>query len=103
MSTSASEITAPLAQDVKVTRDALSVRLSDGRMISAPLSWFPRLLHASPEERNSWRFIGKGRGIHWGAIDEDISVEGLLAGRGSGESQESLQRWLESRSERSGR
>ncbi|MGI0035882.1 MAG: DUF2442 domain-containing protein [Nitrososphaera sp.] len=50
-------------------------------MISAPLAWFPRLLHASPEERNSWRFIGKGRGIHWGAIDEDISVEGLLAGR----------------------
>ncbi|MGH8468868.1 MAG: DUF2442 domain-containing protein [Gammaproteobacteria bacterium] len=103
MNTSASEITAPLAQGVKVTRDALSVRLSDGRMISAPLAWFPRLLHASLEERNSWRLIGKGRGIHWEAIDEDVSVEGLLAGRGSGESQESLRRWLESRSEQSGR
>ncbi len=97
MSTSASEIAAPLAQDVKVTRDALSVHLSDGRSISAPLTWFPRLLHASPEERKNWRFIGKGRGIHWEDIDEDISVEGLLAGRSSGESQDSLKRWIESR------
>jgi len=100
MSTSANELPAPLAQDVKVTRDALSVQLSDGRSISAPLTWYPRLLHALPEERKNWRFIGKGRGIHWVEIDEDISVEGLLAGRRSGESQESLKRWFESRPSR---
>jgi Protein of unknown function (DUF2442) len=98
MSTSATEISTPLAQGVKVSRDALSVELSDGRMITAPLAWFPRLMHASREERNGWRLIGKGRGIHWQAIDEDISVENLLSGRGSGESQDSLKRWLESRS-----
>ncbi|MGH8533506.1 MAG: DUF2442 domain-containing protein [Gammaproteobacteria bacterium] len=100
MSISASEFPAPLAQDVKVTRDALKVHLSDGRSISAPLTWFPRLLHALPEERKNWRLIGKGRGIHWEDIDEDVSIEGLLAGRSSGESQESLKRWFQSRSSR---
>lgn len=101
MSVSARELSVPLAQEVKVTRDSLNVQLSDGRSISAPLAWYPRLLHASPEERKNWRLIGKGRGIHWDAVDEDISVEGLLFGHRSSESQESLARWLASRPRRS--
>lgn len=81
MSISAIEIEIPKAEDVKVTRNTLQMELSDGRTISVPLDWFPRLVHATPEERNNWRLIGKGHGIHWEDIDEDISTEGLLAGR----------------------
>lgn len=80
-----------------MTEDTLTLDLSDGRTISVPLEWFPRLLNASPQERNNWRLIGKGNGIHWEDIDEDISVEGLLAGRPSGESQESFKKWLSQR------
>ena len=75
----------------------MTAELSDGRTISVPLDWFPRLVHSTTEERRNWRFIGKGQGIHWPDLDEDISVEGLLAGRPSGESQGSLKRWLEAR------
>lgn len=71
----------PLAADVQVTETDLVVRLVDGRTISAPLTWFPRLLKATPSARANWRFIGRGVGIHWPEPDEDISVEGLLAGR----------------------
>jgi hypothetical protein len=84
-------------QDVRVSDDALTVDLSDGRTLSVPLAWYPRLLHATAEERNHWRPIGRGEGIHWPELDEDVSVEGLLLGRPSGESQHSFQRWLESR------
>jgi hypothetical protein len=84
-------------QKVLVTDDSLSVDLADGRTISVPLVWFPRLLRGSPEERNSWRSSGAGYGIHWPDLDEDLSVEGLLAGRRSGESQRSFKRWLEER------
>jgi len=97
MGISAVEIEVPFAEGITVTEDTLSVDLSDGRTISVPLTWFPRLLYASPEERNNWRLIGKGHGIHWEDIDEDISVEGLLAGKASGESQESFKKWLNSR------
>src|SRR5919198_6623913 len=90
----------PNAESVTVTEDTLSVDLSDGRTISVPLTWFPRLVHATPEERSHWRLIGKGQGIHWEDIDEDISVEGLLAGKPSGESQASFKRWLNQRSSR---
>jgi hypothetical protein len=83
-----------------VTQDALSVDLSDGRTISAPLAWFPCLFHAPSAERRKWRLIGKGEGLHWEDIDEDISVEGLLAGKPSGESQESLRKWLSKRRRR---
>jgi len=86
------------AQSVSVTADTLAVDLSDGRSISVPLAWFPRLLHGTPEERNNWRFIGGGVGVHWPDLDEDISVENLLAGKPSGESQSSFKRWLEKRS-----
>ncbi len=98
MSILANEIEVPKAESVKVYKDTLRVNLSDGRTISVPLAWFPRLLHSMPEERNNWRLIGKGHGIHWEDIDEDISVEGLLAGRPSGESQVSFKKWLDSRS-----
>lgn len=85
------------AQNVQVTEDALVVDLSDGRTVSVPLAWFPRLLHGTPEERNTWRLIGDGEGIHWPALDEDISVENLILGKPSGESQKSFKRWLEAR------
>lgn len=80
-----------------LTDDTLTVELSDGRSISVPLAWYPRLLHGSVEERQHWQLIGHGVGIHWPDLDEDISVEGLLAGEPSGESRRSLKRWLESR------
>jgi hypothetical protein len=88
------------ALDVKATEDTLSVELSDGRTISVPLGWYPRLEHASPAERANWRLIGQGQGIHWEDIDEDISVEGLLAGKSSGENQASFKRWLQNRQSR---
>ena len=82
---------------VTVTKDALAVDLADGRTVIAPLAWYPRLLHGSTEERKRWRLIGRGEGIHWPDLDEDISVDGLLAGRPSGESQRSFKRWLADR------
>ncbi len=90
------------ATAVEVTDDSLVVELADGRSISAPLAWYPRLFHGSAAERAHSRLIGGGEGIHWPDLDEDISIEGLLAGRPSGESPSSLQRWLESRKEQSG-
>jgi hypothetical protein len=97
MSISAVYIELPLAQAARVTQDTLHVDLADGRTISVPLAWYPRLLHATAEERRNWRLVGKGRGIHWEAIDEDIGVDGLLAGRPSAESQASFKKWLDSR------
>jgi len=94
------EIEDPKAEGVTVTEDSLAVDLSDGRIISVPLAWFPRLLHASPTERKNWRLIGKGQGIHWADIDEDISVEDLLAGKPSGESRTSFRKWLAGRRSR---
>ena len=87
----------PQAMSVEVTEDTLAAELSDGRTVSVPLSWYPRLIHATPEERLNWRLIGGGEGIHWPDLDEDISVEMLLGGWPSGESQSSLKRWLESK------
>ena len=97
MSTSAVELGIPDAVDVMVSEDTLSVELSDGRTISVPLDWYPRLTHATEEERANWRTIGRGHGIHWEGIDEDISVEGLLAGKPSGETQSSFKKWLAKR------
>lgn len=97
MNTSAVEISLPVAETVTVTEDTLTVDLSDGRSLSVPLAWFPRLVHATPVERRGWRLIGGGHGIHWEKLDEDISVEGLLAGRPSGESQTSFKKWLATR------
>lgn len=88
------------AQTVNVTEEELIVALDDGRTISAPLAWFPRLLHGTPEERANWRLIGDGEGIHWPDLDEDIEVRHLLAGIPSQETQHSLQRWLQRRRQR---
>ena len=97
MSFLAVEIDSPLAVDVSLTEDTLTVDLSAGRTISVPIGGYPRLEHANPGERENWRLIGKGRGIHWEDIDEDISVDGLIAGKPSGESQESFKNWLKTR------
>jgi hypothetical protein len=97
MTTLAIELRMVSAQNVQVTDEALIVDLSDGRTVSVPLAWFPRLLHGTPEERNHWRPIGEGEGIHWPDLDEDISVENLILGKPSGESQNSFKRWLEAR------
>ncbi|MDN6181018.1 MAG: DUF2442 domain-containing protein [Halomonas subglaciescola] len=72
----------PLAVEVSFTADTFCVTLEDGRELSIPLAWFPRLLHGTPEQREQWELIGRGQGLHWEALDEDISINGLLAGRG---------------------
>ena len=81
------EIAVPAAQNVTVTKETLSVALSDGRTITVPLGWFPRLTYGSQAEQANWRVTGQGHRIHWDDLDADISVEGLLAGKPSGESQ----------------
>ncbi len=91
------DVTEARAQSVSVTPDALVVDLVDGRTLSVPVAWYPRLVHGTAAERGHWRFIGEGEGIHWPDLDEDISIEGLLAGRRSGETHGSLQRWLDRR------
>ena len=68
----------PLARDVRFTKDAIHVLLADGREVSAPLQWFPRLLHATPKQRAKWELIGDGLGLRWPLVDEDIEVESLL-------------------------
>ena len=77
-----------------VTEDELVVRVEDGRTVSVPLAWYHRLLCGSSKERQNWRLIGDGSGIHWPDLDEDIEVNHLLVGLPSGESQQSLRRWL---------
>lgn len=103
ISTSPIDTVEARAQQVAVSNDVLMVDLLDGRTISVPLAWYPRLAHGSDAERAHWRLIGEGEGIHWPELDEDISIEGLLAGRRSGETQASLRRWLDGRPERPGR
>ena len=70
----------PRAEHVEISEDELTVTLTDGRRVSVPLAWFPRLLDATPRQRANWSFIGDGDGIHWPDIDEDLSVAGLLLG-----------------------
>lgn len=89
--------TEPVVVRVDIADDHLRAHLADGRIISVPLSWYPRLLHATPEERSNYEIGGRGRGIHWPAIDEDISVQNLLEGRKSDESESSLRRWIDAR------
>lgn len=86
-------------QDVTVSEDTLTVDLSDGRSVSVPVGWYPRLWHGNVSERNHWRLIGRGVGIHWPELDEDISLAGLLQGKPSNESTKSLERWLHERTE----
>lgn len=84
-------------KNVAITTETLTVDLNDGRSMSVPLAWYPRLLHGTPEERNNWRLTGKAEGIHWPDLDEDISIQNLLLGKPSGESQDSLKKWLKGR------
>ncbi|MCL4833005.1 MAG: DUF2442 domain-containing protein [Caldilineaceae bacterium] len=83
--------------DVLVTDDTLSVDLEDGRTISVPIGWYPRLAYATPAERSHWQLSGAGYGIHWPALDEDLGAEGLLLGQRSTESPASFERWLQRR------
>ena len=97
MSSSVVEPQEARAQSVRVAEEALTVDLADGRTIIVPLVWFPRLWHGTPQERNHFEIFGDGAYIHWPELDEDLTVAGLLAGRRSGESSQSLQKWLRSR------
>jgi len=80
-----------------VSEEALTVDLVDGRTIIVPLMWYPRLWHGTAEERSHFEIVGDGSYIHWPDLDEDLTVAGLLAGRRSGESPQSLKRWIEAR------
>ena len=85
------------ATSIAVSDDQLTAELADGRCMSVPLVWYPRLVHATPDERDNWELHAAGQHIHWPDLDEDISVEWLVAGRRSQESRASLDRWLAAR------
>jgi len=97
MSSSITEIQEARAQSVRLTDDAVTVDLVDGRTIIVPLVWFPRLWHGTPQERNHFEIFGDGVYLHWPDLDEDLTIAGLLAGRRSGERPESLGKWLAGR------
>jgi hypothetical protein len=97
MGTSTAEVRAPSAIRARILNEAVIVDLRDGRTVTAPLTWYPRLLHGNARERRNWRLIGGGVGIHWPDLDEDVSVGSILAGRPSAESQASLKKWLDNR------
>jgi hypothetical protein len=94
MTTSSADIRAPAITRVSLTDEVLTVELTDGRTLSVPLAWYPRLLHATTSERDNWRLIGRGEGVQWPDIEEDLSVESLLAGLPSAETAASLEKWL---------
>ncbi len=85
------------AEKVVVTEDSLTIDLTDGRTIVVRLMWYPRLWYGTPQERNHFETIGDNTIIHWPGLDEDLSISGILAGRRSGESPESLKKWLAQR------
>ena len=97
MNSLAAEQREPRARSVSVSKDALTVDLVDGRTIIVPVAWYPRLWHGSDQERNRVEIFGDGTYIHWPDLDEDISVENLILGKPSGESQKSFKKWLEKR------
>ncbi|MCI0350389.1 MAG: DUF2442 domain-containing protein [Acidobacteriales bacterium] len=90
----------PVAVSVSFATNRLVIELADGRSFTVPLDWYPRLLHGSESERKNWQILGDGYAIEWPELDEHIGVEGLLAGRRSGESEGSFSRWLASRGSR---
>ena len=83
--------------NVTCDNEQMMVTLSDGRRLSVPLAWYPRLSHGTPAERNEWRLIGGGEGVHWPTLDENLSLDGFLAGRRSQESAASVKKWLAGR------
>jgi len=100
MNSLAIEVQEASAQNVTISEDSLTVDLVDGRTVIVPLVWYPRLWYGTQEERDKFEIIGDGTLIHWSDLDEDLSVSGILAGRRSGESQQSLKKWLEKRAVR---
>ena len=92
-----SEPITPKAEGVIITEETLEAKLADESIVSVPLAWYPRLVHATPEERDNWELVSQGQGVRWPDLDEDLSVEGLIAGHRSGESQRSFKRWLEAK------
>ncbi len=97
MTDSAVDAAVARATAVSFVDDQLTLQLVDGRTLSVPIAWSPRLANATPEERNHWRFIADGEGINWPDLDEDISVRHLLEGRRSAENEKSLKQWLDNR------
>lgn len=93
----------PLAVHVRLRSGRFTVDLDDGRSLAVPLDWFPRLAHAKPAERRNWQLLGGGYAIEWPDLDEHIGIEGLVAGRRSGESPKSFERWLSERTKHSKR
>jgi hypothetical protein len=102
MPSSIRELDVPSVADVRVGPRRLSFHLTDGRTVTVPTDWFPRLAHGSPRERKNWEIVGAGFGVHWPELDEDISVENLILGQRSVENERSLRSWLESRAARRG-
>jgi hypothetical protein len=94
MSSSGIEIQEARAQELQINEDSMFVELADGRALIVPLAWFPRLWYGTAKERENFEIIGDGSNLHWPDLDEDVSITGLLAGRRSGESRESLKKWL---------
>ncbi len=82
-------------KNLETTDESICVSLSDGRVVTVPISWYPRLSHARPEHRQAWKLVGQGHGIRWSEVDEDISVENILLGQPSGEGSRSFARWKE--------
>ena len=97
MTTSSVATETAAAKNVRVTDRELVIELRDGRVVSVPLAWYPRLAEGSPRERRRWELLGPGIGIHWPDLDEDISIDGLLQGLPSGESLASLNKWRDAR------
>ena len=87
----------PRVVNVSITDDTLSVDLEDGRTVSVPIGWYPRLAHGTPAERANVQIAGAGFGLHWPDLDEDIGVEGILLGKRSSESPQSFEKWLKTR------
>lgn len=94
------EVPEARVQDIAISEDSLTVDLVDGRTVVVPLLWYPRLWHGTPEERNNLEIIGDNTLVSWPDLDEDLSIAGILAGRRSGESPQSLKRWLTERANR---
>jgi hypothetical protein len=90
-------VRAPQVLTASVSESAIAVELEDGRSLAVPLAWYPRLMNATESERTTFRIIGRGDGLHWPELDEDVSVAGMLAGHHSMESPQSLERWLANR------
>jgi hypothetical protein len=95
--TTLTEISISPAVNASVTDNLLTVELADGRKISVPTAWYPRLAHGTPKERRQWTISYSGQGLHWEALDEDISIEGLIAGRPSNEHTAMIKKWMETR------